>query len=297
MVNDMRSILLLLNIVLVTGAVQAEKSLIAHYAFDEGTGTVARDGSIHNLDGKIHGASYVPLPEGFALEFDGENDYVEIPDSPLLQLSGTLTMSAWVNTPIHSQQTVVGKNGCSIMRQNYRISIDQASVFFGLVDCPEHEMTATGGGVSPDRWYHLAGTYDTERVTVFVNGIATGVLERTFVPGTLNSSLYIGASYYGSGLGAHFTGRIDDVRIYDTALTEAEILAQYEAEKNLRISTRDRLLAQISPTRDHDTTPPTLSLPTPPPDTQHNIAPRISSRLGRKPPSSVTILPRFISRR
>ena len=278
MVNDMRSVLLLLNIILVAGAARAEENLVAHYAFDEGTGTVALDGGAHSFDGKIHGAKYVALPEGFALEFDGEDDYVEIPDSPLLQFAGALTVSAWVNTPVNSQQAVVGKNGCSVMRQNYRISLDQGSVFFGLVDCPEHEMTAAGGGVGPDRWYHLAGTYDAERVTVFVNGVATGVLERAFVPGTLDSSLYIGASYYGPGLGAHFTGQIDDVRIYDRALPEAEILAQYEAEKNLRISTRDRLLAQISPTRDRDTTPPTISLPTPPPDTQHEIAPVISAR-------------------
>ena len=71
MVNDMRSVLLLLNIILVAGAARAEENLVAHYAFDEGTGTVALDGGAHSFDGKIHGAKYVALPEGFALEFDG----------------------------------------------------------------------------------------------------------------------------------------------------------------------------------------------------------------------------------
>lgn len=273
----MKSLLFLLSIAFVAGAARAEENPVAHYAFDEGTGTVARDGGAHSLDGRIHGARHVPLPQGFALEFDGEDDYVEIPNSPLLQFTGAITVSAWVNTPVRSEQAVVGKNGCSVLRQNYSINLDQGSAFFTLVDCPEHEMTAAGGGVDPDRWYHLAGTYDAEQVTVFVNGVATGVHEAAFVPGTLDSPLYIGARFYGVGLGAYFTGQIDDVRIYARALPEAEVLAQYEAEKNLRISTRDRLLAQISPTRDRDTTPPTLSLPTPPPDTQYDITPVISA--------------------
>ncbi len=274
----MKFALFLLSVAFVAGAARAEENLVAHYSFDEGTGTVARDGGAHGLDGVIHGAKYVPLPEGFALEFDGEDDYVEVPNSPLLQLAGAVTVSAWVNTPINSQQAVVGKNGCSLLRQNYRISLDQGRAFFTLVNCPEQGMTAGGGGVGPDRWYHVAGTYDAERVTVFVNGVATGVHEAAFVPGTLDSSLYIGASFYGAGLGAHFTGQIDDVRIYNRALPEAEVLAQYEAEKDLRISTRDRLLAQVSPAQDRDTTPPTLSLPTPPPDTQHDIPPVISAK-------------------
>ena len=99
-------------------------------------------------------------------------------------------------------------------------------------------MTAAGGGVGPDRWYHLAGTYDPERVTVFVNGVSTGVLEGAFVPGTLDSSLYIGASFYGVGLGAHFTGQIDDVRIYESAVPLAEhaLLMILHFSKNLHVN-------------------------------------------------------------
>ena len=63
----MRSVLLLLSIILVAGAARAEESLVAHYAFDEGTGTVARNSGARTLVGRIHGARYVPLPERFAL--------------------------------------------------------------------------------------------------------------------------------------------------------------------------------------------------------------------------------------
>lgn len=275
----MRVALFLLCAAFTPVATAAEEGLVVHYPFDEGAGSVAHDAGGHGLDGTLHGARFVPLQEGFALEFDGEDDYVEIPDSDLLRFTGAVTVSAWVNTPVSSEQTVVAKNGCSVLRQNYRISLDQGSTHFTVVECPEHGKTAAGGGIEPDRWHHVAGTHESGRSRIYVDGILQA--EHAFGPftvGTLEAHLYIGASYYGAGLGGHFTGQIDDVRIYGRALTDAELLSQYEAGKDLRITTRDRLLAQVSPTRESDTTPPALTGATPPPDSQVDGPPIISAR-------------------
>ncbi|MDE2890364.1 MAG: Ig-like domain-containing protein [Gemmatimonadota bacterium] len=262
---------------LAVGAAAAEEGLVAHYMFDEGAGSVAGDASGHGLQGAIHGAEYVELDQGYALRFDGVDDYVEIPDSEMLRLSDAVTVTCWVNTSVRSGQTVLSKNGCSTLRQNYRLSLGQNAVRFSLVECPEHGKSAAGGGVRQDSWFHLAGRYDGDGIRVYVNGGLRGRYGEPFATGTLEAPMYIGASFYGSGLGGHFTGQIDDVRVYNRALSDREIVTQYEAEKDLRISMRDRLMAQTTPVVERDTRPPVLVLPSPAPDTRVDGSPVISA--------------------
>ena len=257
----------------------AEEGLVAHYPFDEGTGSVVRDAGPHGLDGIIHGATYQALDQGFALEFDGVDDHVEIPDSEHLRLATSITVSAWLNTPAESGQNVLAKNGCSTLRQNYRLSISRSAASFTVVNCPEHGRTATGSGVEANSWFHLVGTFAAGKTRVYINGELRGELvDEPFDTGTLEAPLYIGGSFYGAALNGPFTGQIDDVRVYDRVLSEQEIRASYESEKDLRISTLDRLLAQISPTEKRDTTPPALHSPRPAPDLNVDEVSTISGR-------------------
>ena len=73
--------IVLLAASLVRVVLAAEDGLVAHYPFDEGTGFVVRDAGPHGLDGIIHGATYQALEQGFALEFDGVDDHVKIPNT------------------------------------------------------------------------------------------------------------------------------------------------------------------------------------------------------------------------
>ena len=272
-----RAALTLLGLLLAAGAPAQEDGLVAHYSFDEGEGTVARDAGRHGLDGVIHGAEYVPLPEGYALRFDGQDDYVEIPDSEHLRFSGPHTVSCWINTPVNSSQAVLAKNGCSILRQNYRLGLEQSRVNFGVTDCPEGR-TASGPGPGQQTWAHLAGTFDDGEVRVYVNGQLRGQDDSDpFEAGTLEASLYVGTRLYGPGTGGFFTGQIDDVRLYGRALSEAEIAARYEAGKELRITVLDRMKARISPVSEEDTTPPALVLPRPAPDSTVEGPPLLSA--------------------
>lgn len=272
-----RAALTLLGLLLAAGAPAQEDGLVAHYPFDEGDGAVALDAGGHGLDGVIHGAEYVQLPEGYALRFDGQDDYVEVPDSERLRFSGPHTVSCWINTPVNSSQAVLGKNGCSILRQNYRLGLERGRVTFGVTDCPEGR-TASGTGPGQQTWAHLAGTFDDGQVRVYVNGQLRGTHDSDpFEPGTLEASLYVGTRVYGPGPGGFFTGLIDDVRLYGRALSEAEIAGQYEAGKELRISVLDRMKAQISPVSEEDTTPPALVLPRPVPDSTVEGPPLLSA--------------------
>lgn len=260
-------------VLLLATAVMSEEGLVVHYPFDEGSGTVVRDAGPHGLDGTIHGATYRALDHGYALEFDGIDDHVIVPDSPHLRLPEAVTVTAWLNTPAETGQSVLGKNGCSNLRQNYRLGVSRSSVEFTVVDCPEHGKMVGGGGIKSDSWFFAVGTFEAGRIRAYVDGELRGErVEEAFDTGTLEAPLYIGASFYGPGLNGLFTGQIDDVRVYNRALSEEEIRTRYEAEKNLRISELDRLLAQVSPAESRDTTPPSLHSPRPAPDTQQSGA-------------------------
>ena len=67
---------IVLNLIFVApcAAVDTEEGLLAHFGFDEGSGSTVRDASGNNHEGTIHGAKYVQLQHGYALEFDGEDD-------------------------------------------------------------------------------------------------------------------------------------------------------------------------------------------------------------------------------
>ena len=266
-----------------TGAAcAAEDGLVVHFNFDEGSGSTVRDVSGNHHDGTIHGAEFVALQQGYALQFDGEDDYVEVPDSEALRIRGAVTVEAWVNVPFNSSHSVLSKNGCMTLRQNYKLGLGQNLVQFTLVDCPEFERAAIGPAVEPNRWVHLAGSYDGKTVRVFVNGDQAGSLESTFTVGTLKAPLYIGATHYGPKLIGYFTGQIDEVRVYNLALTRDQIAGHYRAGKNLHVSELTRLTAQVSQFDKRDTTPPTVNLLSPPPNSTAKSKAAISVHFGEK---------------
>jgi len=82
--------------VLLSSAIGAEiKGTVGYWSFDEAAGEVARDASGNGNDGTIHGAKFVKSPKGFALKFDGEDDFVECEASKSLQqleLAGTIEL-------------------------------------------------------------------------------------------------------------------------------------------------------------------------------------------------------------
>jgi hypothetical protein len=249
------------------GPVSAEDGLVAHFNFDEGSGTVVRDSSGFGNDGTINGATYVEVGQGYALQFDGHDDHVEIPDASHLKLSGNLSVAVWVNPAVNSTGGMVSKNGCSSLRQNYVFALQEGGVEFKVTKCPELGQPVASRSIDKDVWHQLVGTFNGKDLKIYINGAwaATHHYE-PFDAGTLASPLYIGATFYGARLGGHFAGQIDDVRIFNSTLTASEITAGYEAEKNERISKLTAMMDQVSAFDEIDTTPPALHLPSPPPD-------------------------------
>ena len=197
--------------------------LVAAYGFDEGSGATLTDASGFANHATISGATWTPSGRfGSALSFDGINDRATAVDSASLDLTTAMTLQAWVYpTTAAGVRDVLIKEGSNVDIYNLYASNwagrPEANVYVGGVN-----RTAEGTALPVNTWTHLAGVYDGTTLMLYVNGVQAASLG---VSGSLAAStgaLSIGGN---SIWGEHFAGRIDEVRVYNRALTQAEIQA------------------------------------------------------------------------
>ncbi|MHC4308825.1 MAG: LamG domain-containing protein [Planctomycetota bacterium] len=208
------------------GSALAVGDMVSHWTFDEGSGVVAYD-SVGTNDGAIHGAAWTTGQKGGALSFDGSGDYVSVPDDASLNITGDITISAWVYlTRGGSYQAIVTKCVGSGPRNNpfdFRTN-KSAKPLLTLVraDASGHERVYSNYGMSLNNWHHVLVKVDNKVPDFYVDGIVTGKWADTIFTKTPTGNtkpLLIGRR----DDRLYFNGLIDDVRIYDRALSEQEI--------------------------------------------------------------------------
>jgi hypothetical protein len=192
--------------------------LVAAYGFNEGSGTVVADGSGNGNNGTISGATWTTSGKyGNALSFNGNNALVTINNAASLQLTSGMTLEAWVYPT-----TVSNKWRDVIYKGNDNYYLEGSS--------NNSRRPALGGtfgsplyGTAPltaNTWTHLAGTYDGATMRLYVNGVQVASRAQTGAIATSTNPLQIGGD---SIHGQYFAGRIDEVRVYNRALSAAEI--------------------------------------------------------------------------
>jgi hypothetical protein len=198
--------------------------LVAAYGFNETTGTTARDATGHGLNGTIAGATSTAYGKfGRALSFDGDHDMVTIADNNQLDLTTGMTLEAWVApTTTSGWRTVLAKEQSGGLTYGLYSSSDNAGKpsvdVFTKSEIPTYGSAALPTGT----WAHLAATYNGSTVTLFVNGNAVSTKAVTGSMVTSWGALRIGGT---SVWGEWFKGKVDEVRIYNAALTATQIKA------------------------------------------------------------------------
>ena len=191
----------------------------------------ANDSSGNNLNGAVSlsGASFVSGKFGQALSVDGTG-YVQVPDSTLLEPS-EITVEAWVKrlgSPGGAKYIVSkylpNKHGAY---SSYGLYTGSGGLRFyigysgGWIGSPQASASAVWDG----NWHHVAGTFDGSQIKLYLDGVqvdgATSTLQDIYYSGT--GGLFIGSYYNGSWLA--FSGEIDEVGIWDVALTADDIAA------------------------------------------------------------------------
>jgi len=199
---------------------------------DEGEGTIAHDTSGHGNHGDLKpgpAPNYPTWVDGYyekALSFDGVDDYVDCGSRESLDITGAITLEVWVKPAGVSgaNAELVGKtedykgysfylgpNGDII-----RLLLGTGTWIFG----PAYSWP-NGYGV----WYHIVGRWDGTDVRLFANGVDIGSpASLTGSILTTTNTLKIGKHY---ALASYFNGTIDEVRIYNRALSADEIKAHF----------------------------------------------------------------------
>jgi parallel beta-helix repeat protein len=205
------------SIVLVLGlADSVSADLIGHWRFDEGSGTVAYDSSGNGHDGTIYGSpSWVPGVVGSALEFDGTDDYVGTGESLLNNMS-EFTLACWVSAgnPRSSRIGLIGQNDLiemGFMGGNAEMWTDRTST------------TTTQWNFEDYTWHHITVSGDVTNTKVYLDGELAVTGRGSANYGTSRFPVNIGGGVWDAS-GNWFLGQIDDVRIYNHALSEIEIL-------------------------------------------------------------------------
>jgi subtilisin-like proprotein convertase family protein len=196
--------------------------LVAAYGFNEGTGTSAADVSGIGNNGVVGSATWTATGKyGGALSFNGSTARVNINDSPSLRLTTGMTLEAWVNpsTVSSAWRDVIykGDDNYYLMGTTTSSSRPALGAIFGASTYGEVYGT---GALTANVWTHLAGTYDGTTERLYLNGVQVASRAQTGNILTSANPLTIGGdSFYGQ----YFSGMIDEVRIYNRALSAAEI--------------------------------------------------------------------------
>lgn len=154
--------------------------------------------------------------------FDGDNDYIQVPNNSVLNMSCAQTLSAWIKPVSLSGRIISKRSGFS----GFEFLLSSGNLnytFNGFI-----KATTDLSGME-DQWIFVTGTYDGLNAKLYVNGveeISSGETE-AIIPNFSNMRFGL----ISSSSGFDFTGTIDEVRIYDRALSQEEITKLYNEGK------------------------------------------------------------------
>ncbi|MFC1633357.1 LamG domain-containing protein [Planctomycetota bacterium] len=208
-----------------------DPSLVGWWKFDEGIGQTALDWSGHGNHGALQGdPQWVPGQVGGALEFDGDDDFVDCGNGPDLDITGDITFMCWIKVEAFTKtwETILGKGDDS-----YRMSRgpgDGDSIHFGC-NGPTGGNLNANAIVTTNTWRHVALMYDGSNKIIYIDGVEDARVAST---GDIDSSTYnffIGEN--SQQRGRNLTGLVDDVRIYNRVLMVDEIKEAMRGEPDL----------------------------------------------------------------
>lgn len=210
---------------------------VAHWTFEDLQGSTVKDVSgMLNTGVFVQGtapdavaatASKAMGHSGFGLDLSGQDTWVRVRPSVSIDssaASGSFTVSAWIKPrPLTGKfgrpKWVISRNYNGEVSHAFALGLDGERPSFGH----NHYRLSAENRAPTDQWTHIAGTYDSNTMTLYVNG----TFEKENVIGTpiapASTDVVIGAGQLYEKMTDFFNGVIDDVSVYNTALTAEQV--------------------------------------------------------------------------
>jgi hypothetical protein len=212
------------------------QGLVAWYPLDEPSGRAAQDLATGNTGTYVNGPTSIPGEVALAREFNGVSNYVQAPDRPWLN-PGDLSIDAWVrisNAGDTSGVRVVAEKRTLTPLRGYSLFLYRGRPGLQLADASGYSNYITFSAVPADGHWHLVAITVTRNQTNggtwYIDGVSVGKFDPTNRQGSLTntSPLRLGSLTLG-GAGSVFKGGLDEVEIFNRALTPQEIAAIFKA--------------------------------------------------------------------
>lgn len=196
---------------------------VGQWRLDEVSGTLAYDSSGYGHHGRlVGGPTWASGHQGSGLHLDGLDDHVWISDSAHLDVSGTLTLEAWVHPEsVAGERVLLSRWGDGPGQRAYKLTLDEGRLRAYLsgdgvnaVDLGASTLTVTAGN-----WQHLALVYDGTSAYYYVDGVGqeTPVAPPVGSIFSSDSPLFLGRSTSGDSAALPFAGLLDEVQVSDVA--------------------------------------------------------------------------------
>lgn len=227
-----------------TGGVNTD-GLVAFYPLDGN----AEDKSGNNLNGSADAITYTTGVDGKTngcAVFDGKGS-IEVQSNPLLNIDTTFTISLWVNPERYGNQLYTESSAilCKYPRYPYSSSTDTSGAYFirlpvdstidftlGVSSSYVQYRTKLPKYMQLQTWTHLCIVRNSlGTLKIYMNGVLSSLYASSYVPRKTTSHLAIGRWSSVNSTNSNFYGNIDNIRIYNRALTEDEVKNLYNTKQ------------------------------------------------------------------
>ncbi|MCK5040300.1 MAG: LamG domain-containing protein, partial [Candidatus Aenigmarchaeota archaeon] len=203
-------------------------SLVGWWRFNEGSGGTAYDSSSHGNNGTIY--VYNESMDNWttgkfdnALQFDGINDYVTIPNSASVNITGTeITISAWIRNYNLSDSLI----HVILMKRNaYSIVIETDGTFrCGIDGLTDPYSSGSPPAITDNNWHYVSCTYNSTHIMTYLDATRQIIDDSSGNIASVTATVEIGRRDDNTRL---FNGTIDDIMIFNRSLSSEEISALY----------------------------------------------------------------------
>ncbi len=206
-------------------------NLQGHWKFDETSGTNANDETASGYDGTLYGNPTwqgTGGKDGGALDFDGTDDEVYldvVTPNTNLEIDGDLTVAAWVKTSIsNANGAVLFLQDTGSVNNNYNLGLTSGAPYLDHGNGSTGEKFTATGTINDDTWHHVAAVTDYPNLYIYIDGVPDSGSPHTMTLDIVNvNSAAFKMSTNGSTWA--YEGLLDDMRVYNRALTAGDINA------------------------------------------------------------------------